>query len=123
MQHDVMSQSNVQQLPKRQKVEHMKKTIKIASRDSKLAMIQTQFVIDELYRVYGHDEYVFEVIQMKTTGDHILDKPLSQIGSKSLFTKELEEALLNAEVDFIVHSLKDLPTTLPAGCCIGGILK
>jgi len=80
-------------------------------------------VIDQLYQTYGRDEYEFEIVQMKTTGDHILDKPLSQIGSKSLFTKELEEALIAHEVDFIVHSLKDLPTTLPAGCCIGSILK
>jgi hydroxymethylbilane synthase len=60
---------------------------------------------------------------MSTTGDHILDKPLSEIGSKALFTKELEESLLANEIDFIVHSLKDLPTSLPSGCCIGAILK
>lgn len=60
---------------------------------------------------------------MNTKGDKILDKSLPKIGEKSLFTEELELALENGRVDFVVHSLKDLPTTLPAGMALGAILK
>jgi porphobilinogen deaminase len=62
-------------------------------------------------------------VKMSTLGDQILDKPLPKIGEKSLFTKELEIALEHQDVDFVVHSLKDLPTTLPDGMCIGAILE
>lgn len=57
----------------------------------------------------------FKVITMSTKGDQILDQPLSKIGEKSLFTKELEIALEDLKVDLVVHSLKDLPSTLPPG--------
>lgn len=60
---------------------------------------------------------------MNTTGDKILDKALPKIGEKSLFTKELEIALETQAVDFVVHSLKDLPTELPTGLALGAILK
>lgn len=60
---------------------------------------------------------------MSTLGDQILDKPLPKIGEKSLFTKELETALENGSVDFVVHSLKDMPTSLPDGLAIGAILE
>ena len=60
---------------------------------------------------------------MTTTGDKILDTALSKIGEKSLFTKELEYALEEKRVDFVVHSLKDLPTTLPHGMVIGAVLE
>ena len=62
-------------------------------------------------------------VTMKTTGDKILDVALSKIGEKSLFTKELEYALERKEVDFVVHSLKDLPTTLPEGMVVGAVLE
>ncbi|CAN2387915.1 Porphobilinogen deaminase [Pristimantis euphronides] len=65
----------------------------------------------------------FEIIAMSTTGDKILDTALSKIGEKSLFTKELENALEKNEVDLVVHSLKDLPTTLPLGFTIGAVCK
>ncbi|GLH15345.1 LOW QUALITY PROTEIN: Porphobilinogen deaminase [Gryllus bimaculatus] len=61
-------------------------------------------------------------VTMITTGDKILDKPLPKIGEKSLFTKELEIALEQKQVHFVVHSLKDLPTLLPSGMCIGAVL-
>lgn len=60
---------------------------------------------------------------MNTLGDKILNKPLPKIGEKSLFTKELEEALEAGDVDFVVHSLKDLPTILPERKIIGAVLK
>ncbi|KAF6026504.1 HMBS [Bugula neritina] len=64
----------------------------------------------------------FKVITISTQGDQILDKPLSKIGEKSLFTKELEIALEDLKVDIVVHSLKDLPSTLPPGMAIGAVL-
>ncbi|XP_033210339.1 porphobilinogen deaminase isoform X2 [Belonocnema kinseyi] len=65
----------------------------------------------------------FEIVTMSTKGDKILDKSLPKIGEKSLFTEELELALEQGRVDFLVHSLKDLPTTLPKGMILGAILK
>lgn len=59
---------------------------------------------------------------MTTIGDRILNKSLPKIGEKSLFTRDLEDALENGEIDLIVHSLKDLPTTLPNGMIIGAVL-
>lgn len=95
--------------------------IKVGSRKSQLALIQTNYVVDCLKKI--HQDKTFEIVTMTTTGDQILDKPLPKIGEKSLFTKELEIALANNEVDFVVHSLKDLPTTLPKGMTIGAICK
>ncbi|RPB29749.1 porphobilinogen deaminase [Terfezia boudieri ATCC MYA-4762] len=94
--------------------------IKIGSRNSKLALIQTEIVIAELNSHFPH--LIFEVTSMATNGDKILDKPLSSIGAKSLWVKELEELLLEGSVDLIVHSLKDIPTQLPAGCRVDTIL-
>ena len=67
--------------------------------------------------------YSFGTVGISTIGDKILDVALSKIGEKSLFTKELEVALLSGQVDFVVHSLKDLPTVLPAGLTIAAIPK
>ena len=72
---------------------------------------------------YLKEFFKFFIVKMSTLGDQILDKPLPKIGEKSLFTKELEIALGQQDVDFVVHSLKDLPTALPDGMCIGAILK
>lgn len=66
---------------------------------------------------------VWFLVSMSTLGDRVLDTPLPKIGEKSLFTKELETALATGCVDFVVHSLKDLPTTLPEGMAIGAILQ
>jgi len=98
-----------------------KRVISVGSRASSLALIQTKFVVSCLQDVYP--EYDFNIHTMKTLGDKILEKPLPDIGDKGLFTQELEEALLTNQVDFIVHSLKDLPTALPDDCCIGAVLK
>lgn len=88
----------------------MKRLIRIGSRDSKLALIQTQMVIDSIER--HHPEIKIELVKMKTTGDKILDRTLEQIGGKGLFVKELDEALLSGAVDITVHSYKDLPMLL-----------
>lgn len=81
--------------------------IRVGSRESKLAVIQSQIVMDYI-RQY-HPEIEVELITMKTTGDIILDKTLDKIGGKGLFVKELDRALLNNEVDITVHSFKDMP--------------
>jgi hydroxymethylbilane synthase len=68
----------------------------------------------------GHD---FELVTIKTTGDKILDAPLSKIGDKGLFTKEIEKELLDGNIQIAVHSMKDMPTTLPAGLTIGAVTE
>ena len=85
------------------------KTIRIGTRESKLAVIQSEIVADYL-RSIGRD---YELVKMKTTGDKILDKTLEKIGGKGLFVKELDHALLDGRSDISVHSLKDMPMELP----------
>ncbi|WP_180380083.1 hydroxymethylbilane synthase [Campylobacter devanensis] len=85
--------------------------IRIASRNSALALWQTYHIRD-LLEARGHN---IEIITMKTKGDVILDTPLAKIGGKGLFTKELENAMLDRRADIAVHSLKDVPTTFPDG--------
>jgi hydroxymethylbilane synthase len=91
----------------------------IASRGSQLALWQARWVAAELTAL-GHQCRI-EII--KTTGDKITDVPLSKVGGKGLFTKEIEEALLDGRADLAVHSLKDLPTELPAGLALAAIPK
>lgn len=86
---------------------------KIGTRDSQLALWQAKWVKDKLQELYPEVDFI--LIPMKTKGDKILDVPLAKIGDKGLFTKELEVGLLSGEIDCAVHSLKDLPTILPAG--------
>ncbi|XP_029056608.1 porphobilinogen deaminase isoform X1 [Osmia bicornis bicornis] len=95
--------------------------IRVGSRQSQLALIQTNYVIKCLKEYNPQKE--FEIVTMNTKGDKILDKSLPKIGEKSLFTEELELALEDGNVDFVVHSLKDLPTSLPKGMVLGAILK
>ncbi|KAM3616202.1 uncharacterized protein V6R79_014267 [Siganus canaliculatus] len=97
------------------------RVIRIGTRKSQLARIQTDSVADKLRGLYP--DIQLEIVGMSTTGDKILDTALSKVGEKSLFTKELENALERNEVDLVVHSLKDLPTTLPPGFTIGAVLK
>ncbi|MCL5267560.1 MAG: hydroxymethylbilane synthase [Bacteroidetes bacterium] len=89
------------------------KKIRIGTRGSQLALYQANLVAG-FFRS-SSNEVEIEVKSIKTTGDKILDSPLSKIGDKGLFTKEIEKALLEGEIDCAVHSLKDLPTQLPAG--------
>ena len=97
-----------------------KRVVKVVSRDSALAMWQTNFVIDCLRK--ATDAYEFEIVSLKTKGDKILDVSLAKIGDKGLFTKELEDGLLSGEMDFAVHSLKDIPTVLPEGLQLSAML-
>ncbi len=91
----------------------MSKTLKIGTRDSKLALIQSHWVREHLLNQYPN--FKIEIIEIKTQGDIILDVALSKIGDKGLFTKELENELLAGTIDLAVHSMKDLPTQLPKG--------
>lgn len=97
------------------------KTIKVGSRQSQLAMWQTEFVVEILKE--NCPEYNFEIIPIKTKGDKILDVALAKIGDKGLFTKELEIAILERRIDFAVHSMKDLPTVITDGLMIAAMTK
>ena len=89
----------------------------IGSRGSQLALWQANYIQDKL-RARGFETRI-EII--KTTGDKITDVPLARVGSKGLFTKEIEEALLDGSIDLAVHSLKDLPTELPEGLTLAAV--
>ncbi len=91
----------------------------LGTRDSQLALVQSEWVKAQLQQ--AHPDHHFTLESMKTQGDKILDVPLAQVGDKGLFTKELEQAMLEGRADFAVHSLKDLPTNLPAGLILGAI--
>lgn len=96
-------------------------SIKIASRKSILAIAQTDIVINLLKDVYP--DLNFEIVTIDTKGDKNLDTQLSQIGSKGLFTFEIEQLLLDNSVDMAVHSLKDMPTEFERGLSIGAYIK
>jgi|WetSurMetagenome_2_1015567.scaffolds.fasta_scaffold05654_4 hydroxymethylbilane synthase len=98
-----------------------KRIVGIATRGSKLALYQATRVKEELEAHFRN--ITFEIKVVKTQGDKILDVALSKIGDKGLFTKELEIMLLEGEADIAVNSLKDMPTELPEGLVIGGVLK
>lgn len=97
------------------------RVIRIGSRKSQLALVQTHWVQGELQKHFP--ECKFEVCTMSTQGDNILDVALAKIGDKGLFTKELEVSMLRKETDLAVHSLKDLPTNLPEGLCLGAVTE
>lgn len=93
----------------------------IGSRGSLLALRQSSIIKDELQLRYPNLSLSIKTIQ--TSGDRILNVPLHQIGSKGIFIKEIEEALLDEKIDIAVHSLKDLPTCLPPGLCLGAVIE
>jgi hydroxymethylbilane synthase len=97
------------------------RTIRIGSRKSQLALVQTYWVQEQLQKHFPDRQ--FEVQTMSTQGDKILDVALSKIGDKGLFTKELEVGMINNEIDLAVHSLKDLPTRLPEGLVLGAVTE
>lgn len=96
----------------------MRKII-VGSRRSKLAMTQTKWVIEQLKKIAP--QYEFEIKEIVTKGDKILNVTLSKVGGKGLFVKEIEQAMLDKEIDMAVHSMKDMPAVLPDGLVIGGI--
>jgi hydroxymethylbilane synthase len=96
-----------------------KKVVRIATRASELALRQARTVAEQLLAA----GVTSELVTYTTTGDKNLAEPLSEIGAKGLFTKELEDDLANGRVDCCVHSLKDLPTAMPKGLAIGALLE
>jgi hydroxymethylbilane synthase len=98
------------------------KSLRIGTRGSPLALAQTHMVRALLAQAHGVAEAHFAIEVIKTTGDVIQDRPLSESGGKGLFTKELDSALIAGSIDLAVHSSKDLPTHLPAEIVIAGYL-
>ncbi len=96
-----------------------RRILRVGSRGSLLALAQTRQIVAAL--AARHPETMFEIAVIQTKGDVILDTPLSKIGDKGLFTKEIEQALLAREADLAVHSLKDMPTRLPDGLILGAV--
>jgi hydroxymethylbilane synthase len=95
--------------------------IKIATRESELALWQARFVASELQAC--HPNLDVELVPMTTRGDQLLDRPLAAIGGKGLFLKELEQALLDGRADIAVHSMKDVPAEMPDGLILPVVLK
>lgn len=94
-------------------------TIRLGSRGSQLALFQARLVAQRILEAGGPSS---EIIIIKTSGDQLQDRPLSEIGGKRLFVKEIEDALLRSEIDIAVHSSKDMPAELPAGLAVAGVL-
>jgi len=103
----------------------MRAPLRIGTRGSRLARAQTDLVCRAL--AAAHPELAapgtLEVVVIRTTGDHITDRPLAEFGGKGLFCKEIEAALLEERIDLAVHSIKDLPTWLPDGLVLGAVLE
>ena len=97
------------------------KKLVIASRESRLAMWQSEHVADELRRAYPGCEV--RILGITTRGDRILDRPLAKVGGKGLFVKELEAALEDGRADLAVHSAKDVPMVVPKGFALTAITK
>lgn len=95
--------------------------IRIATRESELALWQARFVASELQS--HHQSLEVELVPMTTRGDQMLDRPLAAIGGKGLFLKELELALLEGRADIAVHSMKDVPAELPEGLALPVVLQ
>src|SRR5438477_9463094 len=97
--------------------------VRIGSRGSPLALAQVELVRGRLIQAWpdlaARGAIAVEII--RTTGDRIVDRPLADAGGKGLFTKEIEEALLAGSIDIAVHSMKDMPTILPAGLAIAAV--
>lgn len=96
--------------------------LRIGTRGSPLALWQANRVRDDLIAALGAPEEAVEIVVIKTTGDMIQDRPLSEAGGKGLFVKEIDEALLSGRVDLAVHSAKDLPTELAGGTSLAATL-
>jgi hydroxymethylbilane synthase len=90
--------------------------IKIGTRGSSLAVVQSEWIKSAIISQYP--DISVELVRIKTKGDRIIDSPLSRIGGKGLFVKEIEDALIKNEVDLAVHSIKDVPAEIPEGLCL-----
>ncbi|WP_163265474.1 hydroxymethylbilane synthase [Chelativorans alearense] len=97
--------------------------VRIGTRGSALALAQAAETRARLMAAHGLPEGAFEIVVIRTSGDRIQDRPLSEAGGKGLFTKEIEEALIDGRIDLAVHSSKDMPTLLPEGLEISAFLE
>ena len=97
----------------------MHKVIRIGTRDSELALWQA----NRVQRMLNELEYKTQIVPIKSTGDIILNKPIYELGITGVFTRNLDIALLNNEIDIAVHSMKDVPTILPEGIIQTAVLK
>ena len=100
-------------------IKNAQRTVRIGTRSSPLALWQAEFIRDRL--IEEHPGLNVELIKISTAGDRDRNSPLAAVGGQGLFTKEIQRALLDQEVDIAVHSLKDLPTSQPAGLTLGAI--
>lgn len=100
---------------------HSRPDVKIGTRGSPLALAQAHDVRDRL--LARHDGLAAEIVVISTTGDQVLDRRLSEVGGKGLFTKEIQAALLDGRIDLAVHSMKDVETWLPEGTDIAAVLE
>lgn len=98
------------------------KPFRIGTRGSPLALAQAYETRDRLVAAHGLSPDMFEIVVLSTKGDRITDRPLAEVGGKGLFTEELEEKLLSGDLDFAVHSSKDMPTVLPDGLFLSAFL-
>jgi hydroxymethylbilane synthase len=96
--------------------------LRIGTRGSRLALAQAHETRDRLIAAHGYGDEDIEIVTIVTTGDRVRDRPLLEIGGKGLFTKEIEEALLDGSIDLAVHSMKDMPAMLPDGLAIAALL-
>src|SRR5471030_299011 len=97
--------------------------LRIGTRGSPLALVQARTVRARLAAALGVGEAAIELKIIRTSGDAIQDRPLADVGGKGLFTKEIEEVLLDGRIDLAVHSAKDMPTVLPAGLMLAACLE
>jgi hydroxymethylbilane synthase len=98
-------------------------TLKLGTRGSPLALTQARMVRAALAAAHGLAPESIEIVTIRTSGDRIQDRPLSEVGGKGLFTKEIEEALIAGGIDFAVHSSKDMPTVLPDGLLLSAFMQ
>ena len=97
--------------------------LRIGTRGSPLALVQARTVRARLAEAMGVDEGAIELVIIRTSGDAIQDRPLAEVGGKGLFTKEIEEALLDGRIDLAVHSAKDMPTYSQPGLTLAACLE
>jgi hydroxymethylbilane synthase len=96
--------------------------LRLGTRGSPLALTQARMVRQALAAAHGFPPERIEIVTIRTSGDRIQDRPLSEVGGKGLFTKEIEEALIAGSIDFAVHSSKDMPTVLPDGLLLSAFM-
>jgi len=101
---------------------HPLRTLRLGTRGSPLALVQARLVAAALCAAHGWGDDAIAIVPVRTTGDRVQDRPLAEIGGKALWTKELDRALLDGDIDFAVHSMKDVETIRPAGIAIAAML-